>query len=231
MLILIFSAISVIAYLLGSISPSIIFTKLFMKKDIREFGSGNAGLTNVLRTAGKLPAVLTLVGDVAKVAVAVLSVYLLTGSQDPIVSGLGAYLAGFFCLMGHLYPCYYGFKGGKGVLVSASMILFTDWRVCLIVLAIFAAATLLTRWVSLGSILASAAYPIATWFLYSPLELSSAAATDSLLNFVYTYQRFIVTAIALIFAVIVISKHNENIKRLLHGNERKISFHKKGSDE
>lgn len=228
MLILIFSAISIIAYLLGSISPSIIFTKLFFKKDIREFGSGNAGLTNVLRTAGKLPAILTFVGDFAKVAIAFLSVYLLTWGQDAIVIELGAYLAGFFCLIGHLYPCYYGFKGGKGVLVSATMILFTDWRVCLIVLAIFAAATLATRWVSLGSILAAAVYPAATWFLYCPLSSSSAAAGETALTFIYTYQRFIVTAIAFVFAFIVIIKHKENIKRLIHGNERKISFHKKG---
>lgn len=227
MLILIFVLISVVAYLLGSISPSIIFTNLFLKKDIRKFGSGNAGMTNVLRTAGKLPAILTFLGDFAKAALSILFVYLLTWGQDPIVIELGSYLAGFFCLMGHVFPCYYGFKGGKGVLVSATMILFIDWRICLVVVAIFALATLATHWVSLGSVLAAVAFPVATWFMYREIPLSATVNANMVLTFVYTYQHLLVTAIAFIFSLVVILKHKDNIKRLWQGQERKISFHKK----
>lgn len=220
-----FILIAVVSYLLGSLSFSIIFTKLFMKEDIRRYGSGNAGMTNVLRTAGKLPAILTFAGDFAKAALSVLFVHLLIGQGQPILVELGCYLAGFFCLMGHVFPCYYGFKGGKGVLVSATMILFIDWRICLVVVAVFAIATMITRWVSLGSVLASVTFPIATWFMYRELT-PTAADLSGPYHFVYTNQRFIVTAIAFVFGLIVIIKHKDNIIRLLHGQERKISFHK-----
>lgn len=224
MYILKFVLIALVSYLLGSLSFSIIFTKLFMKDDIRKHGSGNAGMTNVLRTAGKLPAILTFAGDFAKAALSVLFVHLLIGGDHLILVELGSYLAGFFCLMGHVYPCYYGFKGGKGVLVSATMILCIDWRICLIVVAVFAVATVLTRWVSLGSVLAAAVFPVATWFMYREIA-PTAAELSGPYAFVYTNQRLIVTLIALVFGLIVIIKHKGNIVRLLHGEERKISFH------
>lgn len=216
------------AYLLGSISSSIIFTKLFLNKDIRDFGSGNAGTTNVLRSAGKLPALLTLLGDFGKAAVAVLLVRLFLPGGDPVLVELGIYLAGFCCLMGHLYPLYYGFKGGKGVLVSATMILFIDWRVFLVEIGLFILLTALSGWVSLGSVAAAIAYPFATWLMYNELSPAAGVTLNGTYAFLYENQRLIASCIAAVFGLVVVIKHRGNIKRIIRGEERKLSF-KKGA--
>ncbi|MFQ7750130.1 MAG: glycerol-3-phosphate acyltransferase, partial [Eubacteriales bacterium] len=137
---------AVAGYLLGSINWSIILTRLFKhKEDIRKYGSGNAGMTNVLRTVGKVPAILTFVGDFVKCVAAVLLAYLimylaffllgLPVSYELVKAG--QYIAGMACVMGHIFPVYYGFRGGKGVVASAAMIALLDWRAFLLVIGTF----------------------------------------------------------------------------------------------
>ena len=150
----------VVAYLIGSINFAIIVTKLFAKKDIRDFGSGNAGMTNVLRTLGKGPAVLVTLGDFLKGVLAVVIGRLilhLLGGGAPFY---GDYLLGLMAMLGHCFPIFYGFRGGKGILVSAGVILMLNWRVLLIILAVFLLVVVFTKTVSLGSISAAAAYPV-----------------------------------------------------------------------
>ncbi len=207
---------SAVAYLLGSINFAIIITKAVLHKDIRDFGSGNAGMTNVLRTVGKGPAALTLLGDFLKGAAAVLLGHLIfayIGNQPDWL--LGGYLSGFFALLGHLFPLYYGFKGGKGIATCAGVLAVLDWRVLLIILAVFLIVTAISRYVSLGSVCAAVAYPISTLCLRL-WEESPAIWSD--------------TAMAVLIAAVVIIMHRQNIKRLLSGTENKIGQKKKQPD-
>ena len=214
----------VIGYLLGSVSFAIIVTKAFSGKDIRAYGSGNAGATNVLRSQGKLPALLTFLGDLAK---SMLSVYLggvllcslqlapvenstlLTHDPENLVL-IGKYLAGLCCVMGHIYPVFFGFRGGKGVMTILGMMLILDWQTALIALGVFAVVVLFSRMVSLGSIIAGISLPVITCVMR---------------RFVYHQAwptvAFCVAATTLV-ALIAIIKHHENIKRILAGTESKI---------
>lgn len=197
------------AYLLGSISFAIIVTRLTNKTDIRAHGSGNAGMTNVLRTAGKLPAALTLAGDLSKAVVAVLLGRLIAqyiAGVDPL---FGAYIAGFFCIIGHIFPLYFHFKGGKGVLTAAGMVLIIDWRILLVCLAVFLVVLLINRRISLASICAAAALPVIALFVYL---LSGASVLEIVFNTIFS---------ALIGCVIIIM-HRDNIRRLLAHTEPKI---------
>lgn len=217
---------AVVAYLLGSVSFAIIVTRLFAGKDIRDFGSGNAGATNVLRSQGKLPAIVTFFGDLIKSMASVyLGGWLLQHVQlvpaVPATAGelmydpqnlwlIGCYLAGVCCLMGHLYPVYFGFRGGKGVMTTWGMMLLLDWKTALIMLAIFILVVLITRMVSLGSILGGVGMMIMTYVMRT-----------------YVYRQewptvVFCTAMSAIIAGIVIFKHRANIKRILNGTESKI---------
>jgi glycerol-3-phosphate acyltransferase PlsY len=209
---------AVISYLLGSISSAILVTKAFSKQDIRDFGSGNAGATNVLRSQGKLPALLTTVGDLAK---SMLSVFAggwllpnlqLTQTDLPMfdLQLVGCYIAGFFCFIGHLYPLYFGFRGGKGIMTALGMLLILDWRVAVILLAVFIVTLLLSRMVSLGSVLAAAILPVVTWLIRS--------YADGLEWRTVAFCVAVVTAMA----VLAIWKHRTNIVRILHGTESKM---------
>lgn len=224
--------VALISYLLGSVSFSIIFTKLFAHNtDIRNLGSGNAGATNVLRSVGTKAALCTFIFDFAKGAVSVVLgrlvfQYLCGITGIPmVVAEYGAYVAGVACVIGHIFPIYFGFKGGKGVLTSAAMVALIDWRVFVIVMAIFILVFLFTRIVSLSSICAAAAFPIATffvtYFLVYRLQTSGAGAVS------FSYV-LITTAIALLMAFILIIKHKSNIERLKKGTEQKLNIsHKK----
>ncbi len=198
-----FAIIAVCAYLLGSLSFAIIVSKVTMGKDIREFGSGNAGLTNSLRVMGAGKALLVLLGDIAKGAAAVTIGALVAGSEN---APIGKLVAGIFVIMGHMFPVYFGFKGGKGVLVGAVMLVLFDWRIFLIAFALFVIAVAGTRWVSLGSILGAASCPITTFIFYHDPVL---------------------TAMVFGMAVAVIFMHRSNIIRMLHGKENKFSLKKK----
>lgn len=221
MLILAILISAVLSYLLGSFNSSILVVRLLKHQDIREFGSHNAGLTNTLRCFGKGCAALTLVGDLAKGIVAVL---LSKGICELLGTGLTAqndvhfigYIAGIFAILGHVFPIYYHFKGGKGVLVGVSVFLGIDWKVFLCLIVIFAVVLAISRYVSLGSIIAAACCPVVT-FLFQFWQRGDLPMWYLWLN----------TGLAALMGAWVIYMHRTNIQRLKAGNENKFSFHSK----
>ncbi len=192
---------SVIGYLLGSISTSILVGKFIGKIDIREYGSGNAGATNTLRVLGKKAAVFVILGDALKGALSVLIAEILCVSFK-VDNNLPMYLAGFFAVIGHNFPLYFGFKGGKGVLTSIVTILVLDLKIGLITLVFSLLIMIVTKYVSLGS-----CFGAVLIMILAPLLRRGD---------VY----FI--ALCLILAVLVLVKHKSNIKRLLNGTESKL---------
>lgn len=221
MLILAILISAVLSYLLGSFNSSILVVRLLKHQDIREFGSHNAGLTNTLRCFGKGCAALTLVGDLAKGVVAVL---LSKGICELLGTGLTAqndvhfigYIAGIFAILGHVFPIYYHFKGGKGVLVGVSVFLGIDWKVFLCLIVIFAVVLAISKYVSLGSIIAAACCPVVT-FLFQFWQRGDLPMWYLWLN----------TGLAALMGAWVIYMHRTNIQRLKAGNENKFSFHSK----
>lgn len=203
--------VTVIAYLIGSISFSIIFSKKFAGFDVREKGSKNAGSTNVLRTVGKKAAVLTLICDILKGVAAVLIAYLVAiGIEESLINrSLLIQLAGVFVIIGHTFPIYFKFKGGKGVATSLGVLLMVNWQIGLICLVFALLLMALTRTVSIGSIAAALLFPVLTIFIG---------------------QNYIIPGNYIIFGVIVavfvIFNHRENVQRILTGQENKLSFGK-----
>lgn len=219
---------AVIAYLFGSISFAVIFTKMSSKKDIREMGSGNAGFTNVLRSVGVVPAVFTLVFDFIKGALASLvgSWFFSTiactdvSLADELVV-YGGLIGGVFAIIGHMYPVYFGFKGGKGIVTAASMMAVTDFRVFLLIVATFLILFFATKIISLASITCAALYGVYTFvctFFFDFIR------NDGMFSLRYV---LICTFFAFLLGGFVIVKHKENIKRLLKGEEKKITAKKK----
>lgn len=207
-----------VSYLLGSISFAIVITYLFTRKDIRNSGSGNAGMTNVLRTVGKFPAILTLLGDLGKsVAAIYLSKWIFTPLAMENADKIGMYVGGLFVLLGHIYPLFFKFRGGKGVLTCAGVFLVLDWKLCLVCIAIFILVAVISGYVSLGSILSMGAAPILTVAVGLTLraEVLSTAAV--------LWQTLFVG----IIAGISIWMHRANIKRLLNGTENGFKKHQK----
>ncbi len=217
---------AVIAYLLGSVSFAILVTKWFNGTDIRSYGSGNAGATNVLRSQGMLPALFTFIGDLLK---SMLSVFIggwlmqnLQLSPATVAEAgllmydaenlriIGFHLAGVCCILGHLYPLYFGFRGGKGVMTTLGMLLLLDWKTALILLVIFTVTLLLSRMVSLGSCVVAVLLPIVTCLMR---------------NFIYKQEWPTVafcTVMACVISTIVLAKHGANIKRIFQGTESKL---------
>lgn len=203
-----------VSYLLGSLSSAIIVSKALYKEDIRTHGSGNAGLTNILRTYGKGAAALTLIGDMGKTAIAILFTALLFGfSYKSGVSMSGVlYLSGLSAVLGHVFPIFYGFKGGKGVLVTATMALILTPATFVILLIIFIIVVAISGFVSLGSIIVATLFPISVC-LYS---------------YIFGGSIPVLTIICTIFlGAFVIWCHRTNIERLKSGTEKKISIGKK----
>lgn len=198
-----FVATILIAYLLGSINFAIIISGKKYKDDIRTHGSKNAGMTNMMRTYGKKAAVLTLVGDALKAVVSCFIGYIIMGQ-------LGAYAAGLFCIIGHVFPVFYGFKGGKGVVTAAATVLMTDWLVFLILLVLFVLMVAIWRYISLASITCMVLYPLILSF-----------TTKLILR---ATSPFIIFAV--LMAALIIGKHWTNIQRLREGKESKFSFKK-----
>lgn len=215
---------AVAGYLLGSVNWAIILTRLFKnREDIRDYGSGNAGMTNVLRSVGKLPALFTFVGDFLKCVAAVL----LAGGFTALVGWKGGewvlvcrYIAGVSCVLGHAFPLYYGFKGGKCIVTAAAMIALTDWRVFLLILATFLIVFIWKRIISLASIVCASLYPVYA-FLITFFADYRAHGLYSL-----PYCLF-ATGVALFVCVLVLWRHRSNIGRLRRGEERPIVFGKK----
>lgn len=208
---------AIAGYFIGSCNFSIIVVKLLKGKDIRTMGSKNAGLTNTLRCAGKTCALLTLIGDLLKgvVAVAVSRgfCHLLNAGMNPgnDTHYIG-YIAGIFAVIGHIFPIYYQFKGGKGVLVGVSTFLIVDPKVFFALLAIFAVMLVLSKYVSLASIISTVYCPIATLFM-------SWIVTGNSFG-----RSFLYMILSLPMVAIVIWMHRTNIERLKDGTENKFTF-------
>ena len=205
---------AVLSYLLGSLNFGVIISKKLKKDDVRNHGSGNAGSTNMLRSYGKGLAALTIAGDMIKVFVAIALSFLIIksvpGSFDILNKNTDADIlvksfSGFFCVLGHIFPCFFKFKGGKGVATAGGMVFAVDWRIALILLAVFIVVVAVTRYVSLGSIIMALLYPV----------------------FIFAFHKSIIlTAIAVVFTLIVVIAHIGNIKKLINHTENKISFSK-----
>lgn len=222
-------------YLFGSISFSIILTKAFKKEDIRKFGSGNAGATNVLRSVGKLPAALTFLFDFLKCAASIavgyfIFVYACGQIGAPVsLAIIGKYAAGVGCVLGHIFPLYFSFKGGKGVVSTAALIAILDWRIFVPTFLTFLVIFALKKIVSLGSVLGMTAYPLYTFLiLYFFDYAGSPLAAHG--NGSFAYVLCLTMASACISVVIIIA-HRANIGRLLRGEEKAISFRKSTTEK
>ena len=158
-------AIAIIAYAIGSINFSVIFSRKFAGFDVREKGSGNAGTTNMLRTVGKKAAVITLVCDILKGIVSILIALLIGYFVKDVNKAILVQIAGFFAIFGHTFPIFFEFRGGKGVATALGVILLTNWQIGLICLAFALILIIITKMVSLGSIMAAILFPVLTIFI------------------------------------------------------------------
>ncbi len=219
-LVILFIILSV-SYLIGGINFSILATKrLYGQEDIRNMGSGNAGFTNVLRSAGKAPAIMTFIGDFAKGVLAIwiskniarLDFSLVTNNEAMMYL---MFLAGFACVIGHIYPCFFGFRGGKGILTGWAITLLIDWRIFFTVILVFIFLLLFVKIVSVASIFAAATYPVATFTFYY-MDFNKFNGN--------IYYVLICTSIAFMTGLLVIVKHKSNIIRLFSGTENRINL-------
>lgn len=201
-----FISVAAASYFLGCFNGAVIVSKYILRNDVRNHGSGNAGLTNFYRTFGGPLTAVVILCDVLKAVIAVL---LGTGLFSSIINApiLGKYWAALFCLLGHMFPCMFKFKGGKGILSGGTIAIMVDWRIALVVWGGFLLLTILTRYVSLGSLWAGASFPFATWVLYPDP---------------------VIVVLGFLCGGLVVWQHRANIKRLLSGTENKFSLrHKK----
>lgn len=216
--------ISIISYLIGCINTSLAITKILkIGSDIRSVGSGNAGFTNVLRTMGKKMAIFTFIGDFLKGILAVwitsmivMSSQAFQNNENLILSA--KYISGMMCVIGHIYPCFFKFKGGKGVLTTWATMFLIDWRVAVVLITVFLITLLISKIISLASIMAAVSYPVSTFVI---CFFGDYLVTKNL------YDMLFPTIASLIVGALVIYKHKSNILRLLNGKEIKISVHKK----
>lgn len=205
-----------IAYLIGSVNFSILISKKVAGFDVREKGSGNAGTTNMLRSVGKGAAAITLILDILKGVVAIY-VAILYGNMVNKLANIAVdnsilvQIAGIFVIIGHTFPIYFGFKGGKGVATALGILLTTNYQIGLICLVFAIILIVLTRMVSVGSLATAILFPVLTLFL---------SKENFIIEGNYIWYSIIV-------ALIVIFNHRTNVKRLLNGTENKISFKKK----
>ena len=190
-------------YLLGCFNGAVIVSKYILRDDVRNHGSGNAGLTNFYRTFGGPLTAVVILTDVLKAVIAVLLGTWLLGFIAPL---FGKYWAGLCCLLGHMFPCMFHFKGGKGILSGGTIAIMIDWRIALVVWGGFLLLTILTRYVSLGSLWAGASFPFVTW---------------------YCYPDPVIVVLGFACGGLVVWQHRANIKRLLSGTENKFSLHRK----
>ncbi|MFZ5986304.1 MAG: glycerol-3-phosphate 1-O-acyltransferase PlsY [Bacillota bacterium] len=201
-----------IGYLLGSANTSLIVGR-FYGVDVRKHGSGNAGMTNTLRTMGKLPALLVIIGDILKGVLSCVIGYYILKDAGSIVSfsgvgdidNMGLLAGGIGAIVGHNWPLYFGFKGGKGILTTFAVVMMSDPLIGLILLGIFIIIVAITRYVSLGSIIAAALFPVAAGVLSGDM---------------------IFVGFAGVIGLLAILRHHSNIGRLLKGTESKLGVKK-----
>ena len=206
---------AIIAYLIGSVNFSVILSKKMAGFDVREKGSGNAGSTNMLRSVGKKAAAITLICDVLKGVVAIIIAIILGNIFNDSNKELLLQIAGIAVVLGHTFPIFFGFKGGKGVATSLGILLMSNWQIGLICLVFALVLMVLTRMVSLGSCMAAILFPVLTLFINEHYTVLTEGKSGNV-YFVYS----------VIMAIIVLYNHRSNIKRILNGTENKISFKK-----
>ncbi len=199
--------VAIIAYLIGSINFSVILSKKMAGFDVREKGSGNAGTTNMLRSVGKKAAAITLVCDILKGVIAILIAMLMNKIFPNSNGALLVQIAGVAVILGHTFPIFFKFKGGKGVATSLGVLIMSNWQIGLICLVFALILIILTQMVSVGSIAAAILYPVLTIFIPQNYILPG---------------NYIIYSVVL--AVIIVFNHRENVKRLLSGTENRISF-------
>ena len=198
--------IAVIAYFCGCFNGAVIVSKYILRDDVRNHGSGNAGLTNFHRTFGGGLTAVVILTDVLKAVVALWAASVLaveTGVETALVA---KYWAALFCLLGHMFPVMFGFKGGKGILSGGTIALMIDWRIALVVWGGFIILVLLTRYVSLGSVWAGGSFPFISWICF---------------------PHPVIVVLGFLCGGLVVWQHRGNIVRLVRGNERKLTFQKK----
>lgn len=201
--------VAVIAYLIGSINFSVLISKKMAGFDVREKGSGNAGTTNMLRSVGKKAAVITLLCDILKGVVSIGIAIIVGNIIKDLDKALLVQISGILVVVGHTFPIFFGFKGGKGVATSLGVILMTNWKIGLICLIFALVLMAFTKMVSVGSIAAAILFPVLTIFLTDTFIV-----TEGSNYFIYS----------ILLAILVAFNHRENIKRILNGTENKISF-------
>ena len=199
---------AVIAYLLGNLNGAVVISRLVAHEDVRTKGSGNAGLTNFTRNYGAATSVFVILIDVGKAVAACLIGGLLLKRFGHYTDGIA--LGGLFVILGHDFPALLGFKGGKGILSGVTVALMMDWRIGLLVFGIFLAAYLLTKYVSLGSVLSSGSYG----FFYA---------------WIHWGEGWFPIAVGLFLSCLIVWMHRSNILRLVKGEERKTNLFGKGS--
>ena len=205
--------VAIIAYLIGSINFSVLISKKMAGFDVREKGSGNAGTTNMLRSVGKKAAVITLVCDILKGVVSIVIAIIVGNIAKNLDRELLLQIAGIAVVLGHTFPIFFGFKGGKGVATSLGVLLMSNWQIGLICLVFAVVLMALTRMVSLGSCAAAVLFPVLTLFINQHYTVLTDGKSGRV-YFVYS----------VILAIIVLYNHRSNIKRILSGTENKLSF-------
>ncbi len=212
--------VAVFAYFCGCFNGAVIISKYILRDDVRNHGSGNAGLTNFYRTFGGPLTLVVILCDVLKAVVAILiAAKVGFGFIEHISPGvtpdmqaavfyvvLFKYWAALFCLLGHMFPCMFKFKGGKGILSGGTIAIMLDWRIAVVVWGGFLILAIVTKYVSLGSVWAGGSFPFISW---------------------YCYPDPVIVVLAFIIGGLVVWQHRGNIQRLIHGNENKFSFHHK----
>lgn len=206
---------AIIAYLIGSINFSVILSKKMAGFDVREKGSGNAGSTNMLRSVGKKAAAITLICDILKGVVSIGIAILLGNVIENMNRELLLQIAGIAVVIGHTFPIFFGFKGGKGVATSLGVILMSNWQIGLICLVFALVLMVLTKMVSLGSCAAAVLFPVLTLFINTNYTVLSEGKSGK----VYLIY-------SILLAAIVLFNHRSNIKRILNGTENKVGSKK-----
>ena len=204
--------VAVLAYAIGSINFSVLISRKMAGFDVREKGSGNAGTTNVLRAVGLKAAIITLICDILKGIIAVLIAFWIGNISQTADKALLIQIAGILVVVGHTFPIFFEFRGGKGIATALGVLLITNWKIGLICLVFAVVLIAITRMVSVGSMSAAVLFPVLTLFIGD--------------NFIVTQVGIKYFIYSLILAAFVIFNHRENIKRIMNGTENKISFKK-----
>lgn len=207
------------SYLMGSLNFSILISRFFgEKKDIRSLGSNNAGFTNMLRSVGILPSILTFLGDFSKGVISMCfgSYFYLHTNLPNKELYLFLMLVELTCCIGHIYPCFFKFKGGKGILTTWSCIFFVDWRIAVCLILIFLTTLILSKIVSLSSIIVTLFYPLLVFIFSNNFSFKKISIFPSLISFIVSF--------------LIISKHKNNIKRLIEKKENKIEISKQNKN-